>query len=235
MVKAKKTYNNGGKVYGKDKEKRNALTVKTKRYQQEGLKGDTRSLKKVKVRGGADNNTFKKKTTTYDGGVGTVTKEKRTSGGKRKEKSRKISGKAAHRAIKGSMGRSYKDPNKEMKNGGKIVAQGADKKDLRREKKQERKEAKAVKRAKRGEKSKTRTIGNRTVIKQKNKSDDGVRSTRKTVYGGNQAQRMVTKEKQRTNTKGKKAGMISFKEKEVDRKDFSVRRKTKGITPNSGS
>lgn len=143
---------------------------------------------------------------------------------------------------------------REYKKGGKIVAQGADKKDVRREKKQERKEAKAVKREKRAgdrnfkrdvksgklkkvsdEKSKTRTIGNRTVIKQKNKSDDGVRSTRKTVYGGNQAQRLVTKEKQRTNRKGKKAGMISFKEKEVDRKDFSVRRKTKGITPNSGS
>lgn len=94
---------------------------------------------------------------------------------------------------------------------------------------------KAVKNKVKGEKTKTRTIGNRTVTKQKNKSEDGVRSTRKTVYGGNQASKLVTKEKQRTNLKGKKAGMMSFKEKEVDRKDFSVRRKTKGITPNAGS
>jgi len=144
-MKAKKSYKNGVKVYGKDKEKRNALTSKTKRYQQEGLKGDTRSLTKAKVRGGADNNTFKKKTITYDDGVGTVTKKKRTSGGERKEKSRKISGKAAHMAIKGSMGRSYKDPNKEMKNGGKVVAQGADKADVRAERKMARK----VKRTKR--------------------------------------------------------------------------------------
>ena len=137
-AKAIKSYKKGGKVYGKDKEKRNALMSKTKRYQQEGLKGDTRSLTKAKVRGGADNNTFKKKTTTYDGGVGTVTKEKRTSGGKRKEKSRKISGKAAHRAIKGGMAGSYKDPNKEMKKGGRVVAQGADKADLRAERKHDR-------------------------------------------------------------------------------------------------
>lgn len=86
-----------------------------------------------------------------------------------------------------------------------------------------------------GEKSKTRTIGNRTVIKQKNKSEDGVRTTRKTVYGGNQASRLVTKEKQRTNRKGKKAGILSIKDKVVDRRDFSVRRKTKGIDPKAGS
>ena len=67
MVKAKKTYKHGGKVYGKDKSGRNALTVKDKRYQEEGLRGDKRSLMKAKVRGGADNNTFKKKTVTYDG------------------------------------------------------------------------------------------------------------------------------------------------------------------------
>lgn len=154
MVKAKKTYKAGGKVYGKDKRGRNALTVKDKRYQQEGIYGDKRSVTKAKVRGGADNNTYKKKTTTYDGGVGTVTKEKRTSGGKRKEKSRKISGNAAHRAIKGSMGKSYKDPNKEMKKGGKIVAQGADRADRRAdrkaarlEKRKDRKEDRNFKRA----------------------------------------------------------------------------------------
>ena len=91
-----------------------------------------------------------------------------------------------------------------------------------------------VKKSKSNEKSKERTIGNRTVIKTKNNSD-GVRSTRKTVYGGNQASRLVTKEKQRTNRKGKKAGMLNFKDKDVERRDFSVRRKTKGIDPKGGS
>ena len=93
---------------------------------------------------------------------------------------------------------------------------------------------KAVKKNKSNEKSKERTIGNRTVIKTKN-NEDGVRSTRKTVYSGNQASRLVTKEKQRTNRKGKKAGMLNFKDKAVDRRDFSVRRKTKGVDPRAGS
>ena len=86
-----------------------------------------------------------------------------------------------------------------------------------------------------GEKYKGKIIGNRSVHKQKNKSEDGVRSTRKTVYGGNAADRLITKEKQRTNRKGKKAGMLNFKDKAVDRKDFSVRRKTKGIDPRGGA
>lgn len=134
--KAIKRYNQGGKVYRKDHGKNNVLTSKTKRYEQEGLKGDTRSLTKTKARGSASNTAYKKKVTTYDEGVGTVTKEKRTSGGKRKYKTREISGNAAHRAIKGGMGKRYAG-------GGKVVAQGADKKDVRREKKQDRMAAKA--------------------------------------------------------------------------------------------
>ena len=127
---------NGGKIYGKRIDKRN--TNKSKTYQQEGLAGNTRSLTKDKVRGGAKNNTYKSKTTTYDEGSGTVTKKKRTMGGKTKEKTRKISGAAAHRAIKDGMGKHYKEPNKEMKDGGKVVAQGATRKDVRRERRQAR-------------------------------------------------------------------------------------------------
>lgn len=120
----------------------------------------------------------------------------------------------------------------------KVVAQGADKADVRAERKQARKEkrgARAVKRSvtkgkAEGEKTKTTrtSVGDktRTVIKQKNKSADGVRSTRKTVYGSDKGN-IVTKEKQRTNKKGKKAGMISFKEKNVDRKDFTEKNKRK--------
>lgn len=116
------------------------------------------------------------------------------------------------------------------KRGGKIVAQGADKKDVRREKKQDRKARRSAPK----ETTTTKTMGNRTVIKQRNKSGK-VKSTRKTVYSGNQASRLVTKEKQRPNRAGKKAGMLSIKDKVVDRRDFSVRRKTKGIDPRGGS
>lgn len=116
----------------------------------------------------------------------------------------------------------------------KVVAQGADKADLRAERKYDRiqrKKKRSVTKGKaEGEKSKTTrtSVGDRTrtVIKQKNKSADGVRSTRKTVYGPDKGN-IVTKEKQRTNRKGKKAGMISFKEKTVDRKDFTEKNKRK--------
>lgn len=117
----------------------------------------------------------------------------------------------------------------------KTVAQGADRDDVRADRKAARQERKKERKEARAEKTKARTIGNRTVIKQKNKSEEGVRSTRKTVYSGNQASRLVTKEKQRTNRKGKKAGMLNFKDKTVERKDFSVRKKSKGTTPNAGS
>lgn len=123
---------------------------------------------------------------------------------------------------------------KSYKKGGKVVAQGADKADLRAERKYDRiqrKKKRSVTKGKaEGEKSKTTrtSVGDRTrtVIKQKNKSSDGVRSTRKTVYGPDKGN-IVTKEKQRTNRKGKKAGMISFKEKTVDRKDFTEKNKRK--------
>ena len=116
----------------------------------------------------------------------------------------------------------------------KVVAQGADKADLRAERKYDRiqrKKKRSVTKGKaEGEKSKTTrtSVGDRTrtVIKQKNKSADGVRSTRKTVYGPDKGN-IVTKEKQRTNRKGKKAGMMSFKEKNVDRKDFTEKNKRK--------
>lgn len=108
--------------------------------------------------------------------------------------------------------------------GGKVVAQGADKKDVRREKKQDRAAAKAVK------SSKTRTIGNRTVVKTKDED-----KKRKTVYSGNQASRLVTKDKQKATKAGKAKGLSNIKDKVVERKDFSVRRKTKGTTPNAGS
>jgi hypothetical protein len=109
--------------------------------------------------------------------------------------------------------------------GGRVVAQGADKKDVRREKRQDRKEARSAKKA-----SKTRTIGNRTVIKTKDED-----KKRKTVYSGNQASRLVTKEKQRPTKAGKAKGFPNIKDKIVERKDFSVRRKTKGTSPNAGS
>lgn len=86
-----------------------------------------------------------------------------------------------------------------------------------------------------GEKTVFKNLREGQKIKQKNKSEDGVRTTRKTVYKGNAAGRMVTKEKQRTNRKGKKAGILSIKDKVIDRKDFSVRRKTKGIDPRGGA
>lgn len=110
---------------------------------------------------------------------------------------------------------------KSYKKGGKVVAQGADKKDVRREKKQDRVAARAAKK---------RVIGNRTVIKTKDED-----KKRKTVYSGNQASRLVTKEKQRATKAGKAKGVSNIKDKIVDRKDFSVRRKTKGTTPNAGS
>ena len=92
-------------------------------------------------------------------------------------------------------------------------------------------------------KVKTEKDGEKTVIKntkrgqktkQKNKSEDGVRSKFKEVYRGDGG-RMVTKRKQTTNRKGKEAGMISMKDKIVDRKNFSVRRKTKGVDPKGGA
>lgn len=92
-------------------------------------------------------------------------------------------------------------------------------------------------------KIKTKKDGEKTVIKntrrgqktkQKNKSEDGVRSRFKEVYRGDGG-RMVTKRKQTTNRKGKKAGMLSMKDKVVDRKNFSVRRKTKGVDPKGGA
>tara|TARA_R100001440_G_scaffold55134_1_gene74971 strand:- start:84 stop:428 length:345 start_codon:yes stop_codon:yes gene_type:complete len=85
-----------------------------------------------------------------------------------------------------------------------------------------------------GEKTVFKNLRSGKVIKQKNKSEDGVRTTRKTVYRGDGA-RMTTKEKQRTNRKGKKAGVLSMKDKIVDRRDFSVRRKTKGKDPRGGA
>ena len=108
-----------------------------------------------------------------------------------------------------------------LKKKDKTVAQGADKKDVRKEKKQERKAARA---------NKTRTIGNRTVIKTKDED-----KKRKTVYSGNQASRLVTKEKQRPTKAGKDKGFSRIKDKIVERKDFSVRRKTKGTSPSGGS
>lgn len=172
---------------------------------------------------------------------------------------------------------------KTYKRGGKVVAQGADKADVRAERKQaraKRKDERSQERSRKkgsrqlkkdikagkltkvapslvrinedpkkkskstkglvkrtvtkgkaeGEKSKTviTSIGNRTrvVTKQENKSADGVKSKRKTVYGPDTGN-IRTKEKQRTNRKGKKAGMISFKEKNVDRKDFTEKNKRK--------
>lgn len=137
-----------------------------------------------------------------------------------------------------------------LKKKDKTVAQGADKKDVRREKKQDRVAARAAAKAKRvgdrnfkrdvksgklkqvapQETTTTKTIGNRTVIKTKDED-----KKRKTVYSGNQASRLVTKEKQRPTKAGKDKGFSRIKDKIVERKDFSVRRKTKGTSPSGGS
>jgi len=210
-VKAKKTYKAGGKVTKKEKFPAKKMTSKT--------------------------------TDTAKGG---------SVDGMARENFMKARGRAAEH-MRGSAQMAGKDDkpsdslkNRKYKKGGKVVAQGADKADVRAERKQARAKRRDEKKksnppkgpVKRtvtkgkaeGEKSKTviTSIGNRTrtVIKQKNKSADGVRSKRKTVYGPDTGN-IRTKEKQRTNRKGKKAGMISFKEKNVDRKDFTEKNKRK--------
>lgn len=78
------------------------------------------------------------------------------------------------------------------------------------------------------EKTTVKSNGKRTVIKQKNKTGN-VRSTHKTVYGPDGG-KITSKVKQRANKAGRDAGIPTFKNKEVDRRDFSVRSKTRGTT-----
>lgn len=91
-----------------------------------------------------------------------------------------------------------------------------------------------VKTKKDGEKTVVKNLRSGRTDKQKNKSKDGVK-TRYKMVGRGDGRKLMSKEKQSTNRKGRKAGVISFKEKIVDRPDFSVRHKTRGITPNAGS
>jgi len=205
--------------------KRAKLKVDGSKTKTGGLLGQNKTKTKVISPFGGDDKGIQKTKKRFGRTVETT----RGATGKSKTVTKRdgeVTKRKTRRAAMGSMEMGGKvKAVKSYKKGGKAVAQGADKKDVRRERKGDRVMGRAAKKAKN-----IKTVGNRTVIKTKDED-----KKRKTVYGGNQASRLVTKEKQRATKAGKAKGLSNIKDKVVDRKDFSVRRKTKGTTPNAGS